>query len=223
MDTGDYRPVTFQAGYGGNISTIFTGSITSAWSVREGTNFITTIECFDGGYAFNNSQTNTTFPSGSSQENVIENLAGSLPNVQVGSIGTYPGSLSRDNALSGNTTDLLRDLTGNGFFIDNGFVNCLGDNECLPASGVSVIDDSAGLLGTPVREQTILSFDMIFEPRLVVGQQVQLLSSTGANFNGFYKVISVKHRGMISAAVSGDAITSVGMFYGTAALTTVPR
>ena len=221
MDTGDYRPVTLQAGYGQNLATIFNGSITQAWSVREGTNFITTIESFDGGYAFNNGLTNTTFPSGTSQTTIIKTLAGSLPNVAVGSVGNYPGSIGRGNAVSGNTMDILRDLTGGGVFIDNGKVNCLGDSECLPANGIAVIDSSSGLLGTPIREQTILNFDMLFEPRLVVGQQIQLNSSTGANFNGFYKVISVKHRGMISGAVCGDAITTVGLFYGTQALSTV--
>lgn len=221
MDTGDYRPITLFAGYGNNLSVIFSGSITQAWSVREGVNFITTIECFDGGYAFNNGITNTTFPSGTPMQTVISSLAGSLPNVQGGYIGTnYPGTLSRGNSVNGNTMDLLRDLTGGGVFIDNGTVNCLGDNECIPANGITVIDESSGLLATPVREQTILTFDMIFEPRLVVGQQIQLNSSTGANFNGFYKTISVKHRGMISGAVCGDAITSVGLFYGTAALST---
>ncbi len=223
MDTGDYRPVVLQAGYGQNLATIFTGSITQAWSVREGVNFITTIESFDGGYAFNNGITNTTFPSGTSQKGVITNLVSSLPNVQLGAVGSYPGTLGRDNSVSGNTMDVLRDLTGGGVFIDNGYVNCLGDNECLPANGISVIDSSSGLIGTPVREQTIVTFDMIFEPRLAVGQLILLNSSTGQNFNGYYKVISLKHRGMISGAVCGDAITSVGMFYGTAALTTVPQ
>jgi hypothetical protein len=219
MDTGDYRPVTFFAGYGSNLPLAFSGSITQAFSVREGVNFITTIESFDGGYAFNNGQTNTTFPPGTPAATVIGTLAGSLPNVQGGYIGNgYVGTLDRGNSVAGNTMDLLKEKTGGGVFIDNGFVNCLGDNECLPANSILIIDDSAGLLATPVREQTILTFDMLFEPRLVVGQQIQLNSTTAPIYNGFYKVISLKHRGMISDAVCGDAVTSVGMFYGTAAL-----
>lgn len=223
MDTGDFRPVTLFAGYGDSLSVIFSGSITQAWSVREGVNFITSIESFDGGYAFNNAQVNVTFPVGTAYSTVISTLAESLPNAQAGAIGSaYQGSLSRANSVSGNPTDLLRDLTGGGFFIDNGVVNCLGDNECITANGIAVIDDSTGLLGTPVREQTILHFDMLFEPRLVVGQKITLKSSTAeAGVNGTYKVISVKHRGMISSAVCGDAITTVGMFYGTKGLTEV--
>lgn len=221
MDTGDYRPVILQAGYGSNLATIFSGSITAAWSVREGTNFVTTIESFDGGYAFNNGEANIAFPVGTAYSTLLKTLAGTLPNISLGSFGSYLGSLDRGNSVSGNTMSLLGELSGGGAFIDNGKINCLGDNECLPANGIAIIDDAAGLLGTPMREQTILTFDMIFEPRLVIAQQIQLKSTTAANFNGFYKVTGLKHRGMISAAVCGDAITSVQMFYGTAALSTV--
>lgn len=222
MDSGAYRPVVLFGGYGSNLSVIFSGNITQAWSVREGVNFITTIECFDGGYAFNTGFTNTTFPAGTSIQSVITNLAASLPQVKLGIIGTnYTGVLPRDNSLNGSTVELLKYLTGGGVFIDNQIVNCLSDNECVPANGITVIDDSSGLLGTPVRELTIIRFDMIFEPRVIVGQQIFLNSSTGSNFNGFYKVVSVKHRGTVSGAVCGDAITTLGMFFGTAALSTI--
>lgn len=220
-DYGDLRQITLTAGYGSNLPVVFTGNITQAWSVREGTNVITQIESYDGGFAFANGFTNQQFPAGTPVSSIITSLAGSLPGVSVGAIGSYPGTISRANSYSGTTTDLLRELTGGGFFIDNGKVNCLGDSECLVGE-IQLINSASGLLGTPVREQTILNFDMLFEPRLVIGQQIQLQSITEANFNGFYKVISIKHRGMISEAVCGDAITSVGLFYGTQALSTVP-
>jgi hypothetical protein len=214
MDTGDYRPVILQAGYGSNISTIFKGSITQAWSDRSpgDTNFITTIESFDSGYAFQNGIINMTFPAGTAISTVIATLANSLPYTNVGIIGSYPGTLQRAFAANGNAIDILRDLTGGGVFIDNSTVNILGNTECL--NGIlGTIDDSVGLLGTPIREQSTLNFDMIFEPRLQIGQYVTLNSSTGQNYNGNYKIIGVKHRGMISGAVCGDAITSVRFFY----------
>lgn len=221
QDTFDYRSVQLQAGYGENLPVIFAGSVTQAWSVREGTNFISSIECFDGGFAFNTGQTNIVFPEGTSQETLLETLATSLPAVSLGAVGSFPGSLSRAASLSGNTTDLLRELSGGAFFIDNGKVHLLGDSECLEGS-MLLVNASSGLLGTPVRERTVLTFDMIFEPRLLVGQKIQLESGTDVNFNGFYKVISLKHRGMISPSVCGNAVTSVGMWYGTQGLTVVP-
>lgn len=221
MDTGDFRAIELRAGYGTTLPIIFSGNITQAWSVREGVNMITAIECFDGGYAFANAQTNVVFPGGTSMQTVLEDLAAALPEVSVGAVGSFPGTLSRGMAVSANTADLLRDLSGGAFFIDNGKAHILGDSECLVGE-MLLINSQSGLLGTPVREQTILNFDIIFEPRLTVGQRIQLESSTDTNFNGFYKIISLKHRGMISDAVCGDLVTSVGMFYGTSALTTVP-
>jgi hypothetical protein len=219
-DYGSFRSIVLTAGYGQNLPVIFSGNVTQAWSVREGVNFITQLESFDGGFAFANGVTANEFPANTSQEVIISTLLNNLPGVAPGVIGSYPGSISRGNTFNGPTVDLLRDLTGGGFFIDNGKAHCLNDSECLTGE-LTLINASSGLLGTPVREQTILHFDMIFEPRLQIGQLVQLESMTDSNFNGQYKVISVKHRGMISEAVCGDAITSVGLFYGTSKLTTV--
>ena len=56
QDFGLYRSILLHAGYGDNKPTIFQGNISHAWSIREGTNFITTMECFDGGFAFENAQ-----------------------------------------------------------------------------------------------------------------------------------------------------------------------
>lgn len=216
-DLGDLRLIQLKAGYGDNIPIVFSGNITQAWSVREGTNFISQIESFDGGFAFINSITDVSFPANTAQQTVIETLVQNLSaaGVQMGAIGTFDGSLSRGNAYSGNTTDLLRQLTSGRFFIDNGKAYALSDNECL-SGPLTLINTASGLLGTPVREQSIINFDMLFEPRLKLAQRVELQSGNAEetirqNFNGIYKVVSIKHRGMISESVGGDAITSVGL------------
>lgn len=209
-----FRSVRLRAGYGTNLPTIFSGNISQAWSVREGVNFITQIECFDGGFAFNNGSTNTTFPAGTQQSTVISTLAESLPHLSLGAVGSYPGQLSRGNTYSGATVDILRELTGEGFFVDVGKANALGTNEYISnVGGTLTIDAQSGLLGTPILEQTIVKFDMIFEPELHVAQRIFLNSLTEKNFNGYYKVTAVKHRGMISAAVCGEVITTGEFFY----------
>lgn len=223
-DYGDLRLINLQAGYGNNLPVVFQGNITQAWSVREGVNFITQIESFDGGYAFANSVSNTNFPANATQQTVVDSLVQNLAasGVNPGVIGSFEGTLSRGNSYSGNTTDILREITGGRFYIDNGKAFALSDNECI-SGPVTTIDSSSGLLGTPVREQTIINFDMLFEPRLLLAQLITLNSITESNFNGQYKIISLKHRGMISEAICGDAITSVGLLQplGTQTLTVV--
>jgi hypothetical protein len=213
-DYGDLRLISLRAGYGTNLPLIFAGNVTHAFSVREGVNFITQFESFDGGYAFANGFTAENFPAGTPQETIVQTLMDNLSaqGVQFGALGAINGTLGRGNAYSGPTLDLLRQLTGGTVFIDNGKVFVLGDNECLPARGISVINSQSGLLNTPVLEQTILHFDMIFEPRLNIGQIVTLDALNPAVPNGDYKVVSLKHRGMISEAVCGEAITTVGLF-----------
>lgn len=215
FDYGDLRMINFSAGYGQDTAALgFQGDITQAWSVREGSNFITQIECFDAGYAYVNALSNVSYPEGTSYQSITEDLASKIPNVTVGAIGAIPGVLSKGNAYSGNPISLLSEITGGAFFIDNGKAYVLNDDEAL-AGGIEVIDSSSGLLGTPVRENTIIRFDMLFEPRLKIGQRILLNSITAENYNGVYKVVSLVHRGMISDAICGDAITTVGLFFGT--------
>lgn len=211
---GQFRQIQLRAGYGDNLAKCFVGNISQAWSVREGVNFITQIECYDGGFAFTNGVTNAQFPANVEQKDVIRTIMTDLPHTDMGVVGDYPGQLSRGNSYSGNTAGILDELTGGGFFIDNGKANALGTNEYLVnAGGVTLINSQSGLLGTPVLEQTIVHFDMLFEPNLQVGQKVRLQSITEDNFNGDYKVTAVKHRGMISESVAGSVITTGEFFF----------
>jgi len=217
---GELRGIVLKAGYGENLPIIFAGNISQAWSVREGTNFVSQIECFDGGYALANGTYNQEFIAGTPQMTVINSMVASLPGVTPGVVRNVSGEIQRGNAYSGNTADLLNQLVPNQFFIDNQKANILGDSECIQGD-IANISSDAGLLGTPIREQAIIHFDMVFEPRLKIGQLLNLSSVTDDSFNGSYKVISIKHRGIISEVVSGDAVTSVGLFKGASALTVV--
>jgi hypothetical protein len=211
---GPYRPLRLRAGYGDNLAEIFSGNVSQAWSVREGTNYVTQIECYDGGFAFVNGVTDRQFAAGTPQALVIRQIMSDLPETKVGAVGAYPGVLTRGNAYSGNTAQILTQLTGGGFFIDNGSAHALQTNEYVVApGGVVTINAKTGILNTPILEQSIVRFDMLFEPSLNVGSAAFLESITEDNFTGLYKITGVKHRGVISAAVAGRCITSGEFFY----------
>jgi hypothetical protein len=107
--------------------------------------------------------------------------------------------------------DTIRQLTGGNVYVDNGKLFVLADNEYLETPTVPVINAASGLLATPVWEESIIHFTMLFEPSLVCGQLVTLESSTEPDLNGTYKVVSLRHSATISAAVAGDAVTEVGL------------
>lgn len=213
-----FRSIILKAGYGDTLTTVFTGNISQAWSVREGVNFITQIECYDGGFAFVNGNVDIAFPAGTPLTTVIATLMAQLPNISIGAIGNFTGVLNRGNTYSGNPAQLLFELTGGAFFVDNGKAYALQSDEFVPQLGAAaqsqpivVVNDQTGLLNTPVLEQTIVRFEMLFEPSLNIGRLVSLQSTTNKNLNGIYKITSVKHRGIISSVVSGNLIT-IGEF-----------
>lgn len=210
---GVYREVSLRAGYQNDLSTTFIGNITQAFSAREGCNMVTTIQCLDGGFAFANGEIQIPFSSGTPYRNMLDYLAGSLPNVKKGTIGDYAGDIQRGNSFSGSTCNLLSELSGQGFFIDNCTAHCLKTNECLRGD-LLVISPASGLLGTPIIEETLLTLDLIFEPRIFAGQFVDVQSFTDQKMNGPWKVTGIKHRGMISSAICGDLITSLQLSKG---------
>ena len=208
-DFGYIQQIQFNAGYKNYPPIVFNGNISQAWSAREGQNMVTQIECFDGGFAsVNGIVTNAFFPAGTLLSQVLKSIAGSLPNVSLGSVGSYVQKLPRDTTFNGNAMDILNQLTGGGFFIDNGKANCLGSNECIATASPTQINIQTGLLNTPMLENNIARFDMIFEPTLHAGESVVVTSQTEYNFNGTYKITGVKHKGIISGALCGSAITT---------------
>lgn len=244
-DMSDYsnvRKIQLYAGYGTNLPLIFTGNIIQAWSIREGVDFITTIESYDGGDGFINGfiPGTATFPSGTTLQNIYKTLMSYMPNTTFGAIGPsfiYKSGTStllvnsRSTSYSGDVGDVLRTITGGAFFVDNGKTYILSNNECINGN-VSIVNYQSGLLNTPLRENSIVTLDIIFEPGIVLGQYIELDTSTfeelnsnsinnNNNVNGFYKITSLTHRGVISESICGDAISTLEFFAPTSQLTRV--
>lgn len=207
-DTGDIRNVRLRAGYGDNLPTVFVGNITQCWSGRSKTNFLTEIISFDAGFAFATATLSQEFPEGTSRRTILENFVDSLQSAGIskGKIGDYPGEITRGNSFSGSTTEILRELSGGGFYIDNGVANVLRDNEVLQGE-LTVITAETGLLNVQMLRQSVVTVEILFEPRIIVGQFVQVRSDDSKFLNDDYKVVGVNHRGTISEAVAGDATT----------------
>lgn len=218
FDYWDNRIVEFAAGYGNNLSLAFKGNITQAWSVREGSDWISTLESFDGGFAHVAAITDRAYPAGTPQSAIIDSFANDLESYGItrGAIGEFPGEIQRGNTYTGSTVSLLNEVTGMAAFIDNCKINVLKDNECIQ-SNIPLINAKSGLLGTPIKEGEYIKFDMLFEPNLQIAQLINLQSSTTdlANVvNGIHKVVGLHHRGTISDAVCGSAITTVKLLSG---------
>lgn len=218
-DTKLYKGVELRAGYGTDKETlplIFKGNIRRAYSEREGVNYKTSIDAYDGGFAFSYGKTDHNFAAGTPDYQILSTLVKDLPGTDLGAIGGFTGSIPRGNVLSGQTVQQINSIIGKDdtFFIDNEKAYILKEGECINGN-IKELDSDAGLLGSPLKEGSYLTFKMIFEPRLQIGQTITLNSVTERIFNGTYQVIGLTHTGTIGDAAGGQCVTTVSCFYGT--------
>jgi hypothetical protein len=214
-NVGLNKNIEFLAGYGDELSFCFSGNVTRAYSVREGNNFITTIESFDGGFATVNATTSVEFAKNTTKKAAMITLMNKLSKfgIEKGKIGDIKGKFLRKTALSGNIIYLMNQIVPGATFIDNKIINVLGENEVLKSIPITIYSKS-GLLQTPSLDLYNLTFDTILETKIQIGQKIKLISDTEKGYNAYYKIMSLKHRGIISESISGTAITTMGMYYG---------
>lgn len=212
----EYRYVILEAGYEGTaMSIIFQGNVDSAYSQREGVNFITSIECLSGNWQNINTNIDIVIPSGTLKRDAIATIMQYVPFFAPGAIGDFPGTIPVNTNYSGNPMGILAELTGNAAFIEvsAGKIHALKNGETAQSIPVITIDASTGLLNTPIMEQNTATVTMLFEPTLACGGAIEVTSLGNSQLNGTYAVLSVKHRGIISPVVSGDMITEATFYY----------
>lgn len=221
IGTKSFRRIRLQAGYESELfqPIVFEGNIISAYSRRQGANWLTEIEAYDGSLGMANSQVSTTLPAGWDLRAAITSLAGSLKDIATGSIGNFKQQNSRGLILSGNAWDNVQNLVKfqeGVAFVDNGkFHALLPDEYIASASSIPLVNSDTGLLNSTKRKKLIIDADIIFEPRAAIGHLVQYESIESVN-DGLFRVNAVKHRGTISGAVGGDLTTTLSLWAGAA-------
>ena len=208
FDLTKNKTIKFEAGYS-TLYQIFQGRMFEASTARSGTNLITRIEARDGLYDIAQSQTFQTLQSGQTLASVLRYLASQFPTLGIGAIGNFPQTINRPTVLNGCTWDLLRKYSDSQVYIDSGKIYVLGDAEVTSAN-VYTVNDSTGLLETPRRDEGFLTVTTLLEAGINMAQLVNLASTVQPVYNGQYKVVSINHTGMISAAVAGDCRSVFG-------------
>lgn len=207
------KSIELKAGYGDNLYTIFSGNVLVGFSTREGSNTITELVGFDGGHSMTNAAISKTLQAGTSNKDVVETLIKEMEKFGVtrGHVGNIKGSSIRGVSLSGNPYELLKEYTDNQCYIDNKIVNVLAEDEFISGS-IPVISSETGLLETPRVESTRVSFHLLFEPRITIGQKVLVKSTTQRALldDRELKVLSLRHNGIFSDSVSGTMTTDIG-------------
>lgn len=209
-DFGFVKLVTLLGGYGDDLAVMLRGTVHKAYSEREGVDFVTSIEAFDGGAAFTNSYFSGQFKSGTKVNYMLKALAKSMEpyGVDVGAVSkAYSKTIKRGNSFSGLTMDLVSEISGGGAFVDNSKLHIMTDDEYLEGDYLTV-NSSTGLLGTPVREWNNVRFTMLMESRAYLNQLVKV-DIGKKEFDGQYKIRTITHSGTISETEGGSATTSI--------------
>lgn len=213
----DVRALQFRAGYEGAPSTLlFNGTLKQAQSMRQsgGTDWVTTIEGFDGGAAMSNGFSLRSIAAGTQYTDIIKSLSADLPGLSdTANIGKILGATKRGAAFAGNTWNYIFQMSSGLAVIDNNQLKILNPNEYV-GEEIPVINAESGLLGTPERYLNMMRVTMLFEPTFTVGQLVALDSSGLAKYNGIYKIMGIHHRGLISLTHDGERRTEVTLWNG---------
>ena len=222
FELGDYRGITFAAGYDGEeLPQIFQGNIKQAFSYRQGPDWITEIEAYDGGDAVENTIANITLPSHPFPYNIRDlalSIIGQFENADVGVLGNLQSGVlkpSRGITVSGNAWDLItRSIKpfGGFAFINNEKVNIVNQWEYIVnEGGVEEINSDTGMIGTPKLQASLVNVKLIFEPRLEPQQKVHL-TTLESRMTGDYTVSRLVHQGTISGAICEDLTTEATLF-----------
>lgn len=205
------RTIILEAGYEGQVlSTIFIGDIWTCYTSRQGSDIITKIHSIVGLKSLQ-ARTNVTLRD-ISRDEVIRTAAKDMGMP----VEIYSGEntkFSRPVVLEGNSMGIIQKYSGGNAFIDENKIKILKDRDAIK-TGLVLITDKSGLLGVPEHEDAILSVNMIFEPRIVIGQLIEIKSRIMSAFDGQYKVYGLKHEGIISNAVAGQCVTKLEMLVG---------
>ena len=210
----NYNGIILRAGYDPdtkNLPVVFSGNIWYIYSERKGANIITTIHAIDAGWDVTSTFTSFNIAPGVTDKAIFNILMKSFQYTKPGVVGnSFDNTTQENSVLFGRTYDLLQNKSQNKAFIDLETVHILDNNEALEGE-VPLISSETGLLGTPRRENTFLSIDTIFEPRIKVAQLLEVKSGVATQWNGQFKVCGLTHRGVISGSECGDAITTFNL------------
>jgi hypothetical protein len=172
------------------------------------------IDARDGAFDVANTRTSQTIKSETSISDLLSGLMSSFPNLTVGGVGDFAGSLGRPAVLSGNTYDLIQKYTGGKTYIDLEKIYALKDRETIPG-GVPIINSDTGLLGVPIRSDAYLVVNTLFEPKIILGQITEIQSQINHRYDGQYKVVGLQHTGTISEAITQACQSKFNLMMGT--------
>lgn len=184
----EFTRVVVQAGYERNYAIVFDGSLIQARYGREnGVDTYLDLSCADGDRAYNFATVSATLAAGSTTEDHVNVCLRSMENYGVGTgyIAPVVGRpLPRGKVMFGMAKDFMRlaaKTTSSVWSIQDGKLNMYAETAYVPGAIPKITADS-GLIGFPEQTRNGVSFRMLLNPGIKIGQIIQLDNSTIQQF-----------------------------------------
>lgn len=183
-------PAALSVGYANGKQIVFKGTVHVGKNYREGADLVTELECYDGGYDFINSFTAKTIKG-----DAVSAILDDMPNTKKGKI-TEQQQLVRPKVIIGQSVKFLDNILGydQSWFIDNEQLYIMKQDEVV-SSYIPDVKASTGLLNTPTREYSKITFDTLMNPELRIKGLCNLISVNAPHLNGIYQIQSVSYDG----------------------------
>lgn len=191
--------IVLQAGYEGNYAVIFDGNIISATHVRNGADFVTSIQAGDGDEAYCYAVVSQSLASGSSQLDVANVAVGKFE--EKGTRGAETGGIDavtkypRGRVLYASAREVARLVAKTSdcqWSIQDGRVVFCKTQNALPDRIAFYLTPESGLVGSPVIDKDGLTAVCCLNPKLKIYDPLKVDSRY---IKGTYKILSVKHDG----------------------------
>lgn len=199
-------PLTFRVGYEGTMQLVFKGTVHRGLNFREGPDQVTELECLDGGFDFLNSFTARTVKG---KQRAIDAILGDMPNTGKGKMSDQP-VLVRPRVLMGASAKLIDDIvdSGESWYIDDEKLYIIKTDEVV-SNFIPVVNAASGLLNTPTREMSKVTFESLMNPTLKIGIRCRLASTSAPHLDGTYKIIEMGQSGDTHGAKWQQSVTGL--------------
>lgn len=209
--SGEFNQVTLWVGYD-TLRVIYAGDVVKKTVVRDGLDFIVSLECGDGHVDYQSSLMAVTLAAGSTDRDALDAAANTMKNTRRGAIDVpTTRALPRARVLTGNARDVLGRVAANNaadWSVQDGELVMIPADKVLADEAV-LLSQETGMVGSPQATDNGLELKCLCNPALRVGGLVRVQSIL-EYYNGDYKIVHLRHAG---DGIGGDwlsEITAVG-------------
>ena len=197
-------PVALYVGYGDSAELIFKGEVQRGSNRREGPDFVTELYCLDGYGDIRVGFINTCV-----EADPIGAVLKFLPGIGRGKI-TKQKALTRPKVMIGDAVTVMNSLitSDSTWYIENGQLNVLKKSEVV-SSFIPEVSAVTGLINTPERDQSILTFETLMNPALKINGLCSIRSVTAPHLNGVYRLETITYKGDNYGSTWGQTVSCI--------------